>query len=92
MPRSPDRDIRGSQIHGTPLRRFIYLTWGVVDDSGAFTMFRRAKLWLDAVDLTLMTKAIDCGLLIGALGLKDAEGWPLCASVRPPHIHWSTGT
>jgi hypothetical protein len=85
-------DLKGLQIQGSPNRRFIYLTWGVVDDSGIFTMFRRAKLWLDAVDPTVMTNAIDRGVLVGRLGLKDAEGWPLCASVRPPHIDWKAGT
>ncbi|MFF2789931.1 DUF5990 family protein [Streptomyces sp. NPDC058049] len=29
--------------------RFICLSWGAVDEAGAFTMFRRAKLVLDSV-------------------------------------------
>ena len=33
--------------------------------------------------------AVRDGLLQGALGLTDAVGWPLCASVRPPKIRWS---
>lgn len=45
----PGVDLRGPQIQGSPGRRFIYLSWGVVDAPGAFKMFRRAKLWLDAV-------------------------------------------
>ena len=43
-------DIKGPYIHGRPHERFIYLSWGSVDAAGAFSMFRRAKLWLDAVD------------------------------------------
>jgi uncharacterized protein DUF5990 len=87
---SPPRgDVRGPQIHGSPGRRFIYLSWGAIDLAGAFTMFRRAKLWLDAVPDEVMTEAIDCNLLVGRLGLTDSEGWPLCASVRPPQIAWS---
>ena len=39
-------DVRGPYIQGPPDGRFIYLNWGTVDDSGTFTMFRRAKLWL----------------------------------------------
>ena len=39
-------DVRGSYIQGPPGGRFIYLTWGTVDDSGRFTLFRRAKLCL----------------------------------------------
>jgi hypothetical protein len=53
-------------------------------------MFRRAKLWLDAVPDEVMIAAIDARLLVGRLGLTDDEGRPLCASVRPPRIEWST--
>ena len=85
----PATDLRGPTIQGSPGRRFIYLSWGVVDDAGRFTMFRRAKLWLDAVPVTVMASACEGGLLVGQLGLTDDKGWPLCASVRPPRIVWS---
>jgi hypothetical protein len=84
----PAADLRGPQIHGGPGRRFIYLSWGVVDRDGTFTMFRRAKLWLDAVSDQVMTAACANDLLVGRLGLSDDHGWPLCASVRPPRITW----
>jgi hypothetical protein len=87
---SPPVDLRGPQIQGPPGKRFIYLTWGVVD-GGVFTMFRRAKLWLDAVPADVMQQAGERGLLVGRLGLSDDKGWPLCASVRPPRIEWSPG-
>jgi hypothetical protein len=86
----PATDLRGAQIHGAPNKRFVYLTWGVVDDVGTFVMFRRAKLWLDAVPAPVMEAACAAGLLIGRLGLSDDHGWPLCASVRPPRVEWST--
>jgi Family of unknown function (DUF5990) len=85
----PDPDIRGPQIQGTPGKRFIYLTWGVVDEAGGFTMFRRAKLWLDAVPPELLAAAREQGLLTGRLRLADDHGWPVCASVRPPRIAWT---
>jgi hypothetical protein len=88
-PSPPAVDLRGRQIHGSPGHRFIYLSWGVVDTDGAFRMFRRAKLWLDAVPDRVMNAAIDGGLLVGRLGLTDAKGSPLCAAVRPPRIEWS---
>ncbi|MFM9499380.1 DUF5990 family protein [Streptomyces galilaeus] len=31
------------------------------------------------------------GLLVGRLGLTDAQGGPLCARVEPPHITWTAG-
>lgn len=85
----PGGDVRGAQIHGSPGGRFIYLSWGDIDATGAFTMFRRAKLWLDAVPDEVMRTAIDRDVLVGRLGLTDSKGWPLCASVRPPQIQWS---
>jgi hypothetical protein len=85
----PHADLRGPHIHGAPRQRFIYITWGVVEKSGGFTMFRRAKLWLDAVPDETMTQAIEGGALVGRLSLSDDAGWPLCASVRPPLIDWS---
>jgi len=87
----PHWDVRGPQIQGSPGKRFIYLTWGVVDEDSNFTMFRRAKLWLDAVPIDLLRSACKSGLLIGRLGLSDDHRWPLCASVRPPRIIWTAG-
>jgi Family of unknown function (DUF5990) len=85
-------DVRGLYIQGPPGGRFIYLNWGTVDDSGAFTMFRRAKLWLEAVPPEVLGSAADLGMLVGRLGLVDPKGNPICASVRPPLIEWSAAT
>src|SRR5580658_8580357 len=74
----PEVDLRGPQIQGSPGKRFIYLTWGVVDADAIFTMFRRAKLWLDAIATDVMTQACVSGVLNGRLGLSDDKGWPLC--------------
>ena len=52
-------------------------------------MFRRAKIWLDAVPVPTLRRAVTVGGLVGRLGLTDAKGHPLCASVRPPLIEWS---
>jgi Family of unknown function (DUF5990) len=84
-------DVKGPYIQGPPGGRFIYLSWGTVDAPGSFEMFRRAKLWLDAVPAMVMDQAVAGGLLVGRLGLTDPKGHPLCASVRPPVIEWSAG-
>jgi hypothetical protein len=81
-------DIKGPYIQGRPGARFIYLSWGTVDD-GTFTMFRRAKLWLDAIDPATLDAARRYGSLIAHLELTDTNGHPLCAAVRPPLIRWS---
>jgi hypothetical protein len=82
-------DIRGPYVQGGPGRRFIYLSWGEVDDAGSFAMFRRAKLWLDGVDPATAQTAVVTGKLTARLGLTDAKGHPLCATVRPPKVTWS---
>jgi hypothetical protein len=82
-------DLKGPYVQGPPGGRFVYLSWGTVDDDSNFRMFRRAKLWLDAVPGDVAEAAIDSGVLVGRLGLKDAKSNPLCAAVRPPTITWS---
>ena len=84
-------DVHGPYIQGPPGGRFIYLSWGTVGADRTFTMFRRAKLRLDAVPPDVMDGAVGSGLLVGRLGLTDPKGNPLCASVRPPVIEWSAG-
>jgi hypothetical protein len=85
-------DLKGPYIQGPPGGRFIYLNWGTVDQSGAFAMFRRAKLWLEAVPPEVLGTAADLGMLVGRVGLTDPKGNPVCASVRPPLIEWSAAT
>jgi hypothetical protein len=81
-------DLTGPYIQGPPGGRFIYLSWGTVDDEQQFTLFRRAKLWLAAIPSPTVERAIDLGFLVGRLGLTDPKGNPRCAAVRPPLIQW----
>ncbi|MEI7031345.1 DUF5990 family protein [Streptomyces pratensis] len=69
--------------------RFVYLSWGTVDGSGLFTMFRRAKLMFGDIEPDVLEAAVRSGHLTGRLGLTDAKGQPLCGRVRPPRIAWS---
>ncbi len=82
-------DVKGAYIQGSPGRRFIYLSWGVVDDGDSFMLFRRAKLWLDAIPPPVLDRAVEGGSIVARLGLTDRKGNPLCAAVRPPLIEWS---
>ncbi|MFI7343025.1 DUF5990 family protein [Streptomyces sp. NPDC050085] len=84
-------DVRGPYVQGGPGRRFVHLSWGSVDDAGAFAVFRRAKLLLDAVPADVLAAAARTGLLVGRLGLTDARGMPLCARVVPPVVTWTAG-
>jgi len=85
-------DLTGPYIQGPPRGRFVYLSWGTVDDEHGFALFRRAKLWLDAIPPATVERAVDLGVLVGRLGLTDPKGNPTCAGVRPPLIEWSAAT
>jgi hypothetical protein len=83
-------DFRGPYISGPPGGRFVYLSWGVVEEPGGFEMFRRAKIMFDGIPADVLTAARVSGRLIGRLGLTDPKGNPTCAAVRPPLIEWTT--
>jgi hypothetical protein len=89
VPSPAGLDLKGPYIQGPPGGRFIYLSWGTVNDAQAFTLFRRAKLRLDEVPSAVLDRAAGLGVLVGRLGLTDGQGNPLCAAVRPPVIEWS---
>jgi hypothetical protein len=75
--RTPDGDFRGPAVQGRTGERFVYLTWGTVDDH-TFTMFRRAKLML--ADLPSAPEVhVD-------VHLTDEHGMPRCARLRPPAL------
>ncbi|WP_406395473.1 DUF5990 family protein [Streptomyces sp. NBC_00887] len=82
-------EITGPYIQNRLGGRFVYLSWGTVDESGVFTMFRRAKLMLADVDGGVLDAAARTGHLIARLRLTDDKGQPRCARVRPPDITWS---
>jgi hypothetical protein len=82
-------DVRGPYVQGPPGGRFVYLWWDGLDESGALTMFRRAKLMLGAVPADVVAAALRTGLLVARLGLTDARGGPLCARVVPPTVVWA---
>ena len=87
-----DADFRGPYISGPPGGRFIYLSWGVVDEPGSFEMFRRAKIMFDGIPEEVLAEARSSGVLVGRLGLTDPKGNPTCAAVRPPLIEWTAAT
>lgn len=77
-------DFKGPYVQGKRGERFIYLTWGELPPGGEYAMFRRAKLYLSDVDPGLLDDDV-----CGELPMTDRAGMPVCASVRPPVIHWT---
>lgn len=85
-----DGDLRGPYVQGRRGERFVYLSWGTVDASGTFEMFRRAKLMLAAIDAQVIEAAGRPGHRLQAtLGLTGDDGGPRCAAVRPPAVSWT---
>jgi hypothetical protein len=82
-------EVKGPYVQDRLGHRFIYLSWGTVDEAGVFSMFRRAKLMLGSVPSDVLAAAAREGLLIGRLGLTDESGNPRCARVVPPQIEWT---
>ena len=67
-------DYRGPYISGPPGGRFIYLSWGVVEEPGSFEMFRRAKLMFDGIPADVMAAARESGVLVGRLASPIPKG------------------
>ncbi|MFG2534592.1 DUF5990 family protein [Streptomyces sp. NPDC048511] len=82
-------EVSGPYVQNRLGGRFVYLSWGTVDDSGTFTMFRRAKLMMSDIDPEVLEAASRTGHLTARLRLTDDKGQPRCARVRPPDIIWS---
>ncbi|MDL5202500.1 DUF5990 family protein [Streptomyces sp. ALI-76-A] len=85
-------EVTGPYVQHRLGHRFVYLSWGTVDESGRFAMFRRAKLMLDAVPADVLDAAVREGLLVARFGLTDEHGGPLCARITPPHVVWTAGS
>jgi Family of unknown function (DUF5990) len=82
-------DFRGPYVHGRRGERFVYLSWGEVDEKGSFAMFRRLKLHLaPLVELSSAETVVAAKKIQAVLELTDTRGRPLAASVRPPWVTW----
>ncbi|MDR7319769.1 MULTISPECIES: DUF5990 family protein [Catenuloplanes] len=82
-------DFGGPFVHGRRGARFVYLAWGSVAAGGGFHTFRRAKIHPADAGAGLVTEAAaGRGVLVARLGLTDARGGPVCATVRPPLVRW----
>ena len=80
-------DFTGPFVYGRKGERALGLRWvrGHGDD-----VFRAAKLRLSDLDPAIVETAIaGGGRVVASLGLTDDEGYPRCASVRPPDVVWS---
>jgi hypothetical protein len=87
-------DYRGPLINGRRGDRFVYLSWGDLGADGSadesFTMFRRAKVMLDAMPSDLVERAARDGLALqGTASLSGADGSPRCGRIPADELGWS---
>ena len=83
-------DFGGPHVLGPRDERHLGLRWVREDDDGQFVVFRGAKFRLFEMDQAIFESAAAPGrTLVGRLGLTDEQGWPRCATVRPPLIAWT---
>ena len=83
-------DFGGPFVHGRRGERSFGLRWGTLAWDDSFDVFRAAKLRLSDVEAELIEHALSTGgRLVASLGLTDEDGYPVCASVRPPEVSWS---
>jgi hypothetical protein len=83
-------DFRGPFVHGEKGRRFVYLSWGELGADGGFSMFRRAKLHLSALQPADLISSLDADAptVEGCLDLTDDSGGPICGSVVSEKLSW----
>jgi Family of unknown function (DUF5990) len=81
-------DFRGPFVQGRRGERSLGLRWVTLEDD-ELTVFRAAKFRLWELDPTLIRRACSTGRLVATVSLTDDEGYPRCATVRPPHVSWS---
>jgi hypothetical protein len=83
-------DFGGPHVLGPRDERYLGLRWLREDPDQGWIVFRAAKFRLYEMDRAIFEAAAAPGLrLVGRLGLTDEQGWPRCATVRPPFIEWT---
>ncbi|MGH8959523.1 MAG: DUF5990 family protein [Acidimicrobiia bacterium] len=83
-------DFGGPCVRGPRDERHLGLIWIRELEEGIWSVFRGAKFRLYEMERALFEEAMQPGRkLVGRLGLTDSQGWPRCATVRPPDITWS---
>jgi Family of unknown function (DUF5990) len=84
-------DFRGPFVHGRKGDRFLYLSWEEQGKDGSFTMFRRVKLPLSAINAKDLKRSLFSGspkLVEAKVELTGEDHGPLCGTVAEKSISW----
>lgn len=80
----------GPYVFGKTGDKFLYLVWFMKTSIGN-EGFRRAKIKLNELSWEQIRRALSLQSPIRAkISLRDAKGGPVCASLKPPYIHWES--
>jgi len=83
-------DFGGPFVDGSRDERHLGLVWQRQLEDGTWSIFRGTKFRLYEMEGSLFREALQPGRrLVGRLGLTDEQGFPRCATVRPPLIIWA---
>jgi len=86
-----DVDFAGDHVHGRRGDRFIYLAWGIPDQTEPFVMFARAKIKLADITADLLDAATEHHrVLVAHLRATNPKGQPASGTIKPPSIDWHT--
>ena len=82
-------DFAGKHVHGRRGDRFIYISWGVPDQTEPFVMFARAKIKLGSIPDDLLERAAQQGrVLIVEMQATNTKGQPASVTIEATAIHW----
>jgi uncharacterized protein DUF5990/uncharacterized protein DUF5655 len=83
-------DFAGPFVRGDRTDRHFGLVWGDVPGDGTLRLFRGTKFRFADIDSAIIEQAMRPGHhLTARYRMTDANGNPVCASVRPPRVTFS---
>lgn len=82
-------DLFGAHVHGRRADRFLYLSWGLPDQTEPFVMFARAKIKLDTIPTDLLDRCLEQdGQLVVEVETTNTKGQPASGSIKQPAVRW----
>ena len=79
----------GPYAKGSAKNRFFYLSWGELQDTGSFRMFRRLKIYLNPIRWADVKRSLKSNEpIVVRLKLKDDKGGPMCGTPNAGAMKW----
>jgi hypothetical protein len=82
-------DFFGAHVHGRRGDRFLYLSWGLPDQTEPFVMFARAKIKLVTIPTDLLDQCLEHnGQLVVEVEATNTKGQPSSGTIKPHDSAW----